>query len=206
VHPIATRIAVGVLATMTLAGTACRGTGTVDVPSVSPAPSVTASPGGTASPSGGPTDPATGSPTRSPQVPTRSPDAGPSKAPRSPEAHATGTVGGRTIDLTFSSVAGYPLYDPPDGLASVAWIDDAGNTLSIEADPLFVGTRTTGTGAIVAIGLTDPATTYNSGDGTCSLTITAADRHLFAGRFVCRGMQSLQGEPMTAQGTFSARL
>jgi hypothetical protein len=185
-----------------------RGTTIVDVADASLASTISTLspsvlPGDATRTPGSPT--ASGSPLPTPQ-PSRS--SGPPQASgvRYPKAEASGQVGDREVSLSFHWVAGYPLYSPPDGVASVAWVDELGNSLSIGADPLFTGTKKTSANATVAISLVDPVTTFNSGDGTCTLTITAADPHYFAGSFSCRNVRSLGGESLTAQGTFESRL
>ena len=102
---------------------------------------------------------------------------------------------------------GYYFYVPPGGSATISWFDTRGNSLTVGVEKLFTGTQETGGNASLEFGLTDPNLgNFVSGNGTCSVTLTAVEEHRFAGRFACAGVKSPTGGTLTVAGDFSAKL
>ena len=184
-----------------LGAIACK-TSTVDVPRVSatgatpssPAPNIysPASSGGSSSGAG--VEPPTGP--------------SPASGVDHPRAALSGSIDGAAVNLSFDQVSGYPLFEPPDGVASISWLDLSGNSLTFGADHLFHGTQRTGgdKGVSLEIGTGQPYESFVSGNGTCRVTITTLNPHGLAGSFACKGVEGSSGGRLDATGTFAARI
>lgn len=156
-------------------------------------------------PSGGPsiyTPGASGQPAEGDPI-----DTGPAGI-SSPSAAMEGTVDGEAMSLSFATVVGYPIYNGPDNLASISWVDEQGNSLSMGTNHLSKGTKKTGVdGLSLQFVLNGPTVTdFTSGDGSCTVTITDAEAHLIAGRFDCTDVESSSGSKLSAQGSFRSRM
>jgi len=110
------------------------------------------------------------------------------------------------VELAFQAACGYPFYVPPDGAASVDFCGGQGDVLSVGLERLFVGTRKTGAEVALQFNLANGGS-FVSGDGSCALTISSAEKHLFAGRFECTGVKNVAGGfPLNIDGMFRARM
>jgi len=173
------RIAIALIAALSVTGAACGGEG---------------EPGGT---------PTGGGQTLSPgELPTSSPGGATGTVS---EGKASVQVAG-DLEAEFTSELAAPaIYSPPPGAFVLRWVEGS-NGVGITG-PTFTGSRPTSAGLALTISLDSGSGTafFTSVGDECTITIDAAEATSIAGSFACSGLTSSDGmATVDASGRFSA--
>jgi hypothetical protein len=97
------------------------------------------------------------------------------------------------------------VYTPPDGGFALNWADDRGDGLGI-GGPLFTGSRATSEAMSLSLSVRDEPVpvVFVDLDGSCQVTVEAAEGERFEGSFACEELSAADGTTIDAEGTFTA--